>query len=194
MHNYFKKSNKHNQALVFHMYHLVSGYATFCCLWFYFFFSFLICFSFSFLYWFLCFLMSFLWVVFDSKLGLLIPLATLAFIYCFLLKKFTLNTLSRDSTKFKLLPTFVEALNRIFSSFLFYLYLTRRGYYLSSSLAFSAMIFCLIYCLAFLLWALAKSDCQRPPLLKVNLNTGASLDLRFLERALIKSSGSGLTI
>ena len=116
--------------------HLVSGYLTFFCFMAYLFFCRWIPFSFSFLYLFFCFFISFLDVVLDSGFALLIPLGTFYFIYCFLLKKFTLNTLKRDSINEVLFPSFVDALNLILSSFLFYLYLTSRGYYLSYSLVF----------------------------------------------------------
>lgn len=110
-----------------------------------------ICLRLSFLSLFCCFLLSFFCVVFDSGFGLLIPLTTFYLIYCFLLKKFTLKTLSIDSIKLDVFPTLVDALTLKVYSFPFYLYLTRSGYYLSYYLAFYAISFCLIYCLAFLL-------------------------------------------
>ena len=82
----------------------------------------------------------------------------------------------------------------ILFSFRFYLYLTSKGYSLSSCSAFYFISFLLIYVFAFLLCAFANSGCHRPPLLKVNLNTGDFYPLRFLDNALIKSSGSLLTI
>lgn len=96
--------------------------------------------------------------------------------------------------KLDVFPILVEALTLRDYSLPFYLYLTRSGYYLSYYLAFYAMSLCLSYTLAFLLCAFENSGCQSPPLLKVNLRTGESLPLRFLERALIRSSGSGLTM
>ncbi len=174
--------------------HFVYGYVTFGCFMAYLFVCLWICLSFCFLYLFFCFFISFLVVVFDSGFGLLMPLGNFYLIYCFLLKKLTLNTPNKDSMKDMLFPYLVDALNRILSSFVFYLYRANKGYYWSYSLVFSVMSFCLIYCFPFLLWTLANYGFHRTPLLKVILRTGESFPLRFFERALMISSGSGLAI
>ncbi len=136
--------------------HLVSGSVALGCLLAYLFFSLWIYFNFCFRSLFFCFFISLREVVLDSGLALLMLFAIFYFTYCFLLKKFTLNTPNKDSMNCMPLPSFVLALNLNDSYLPFYLYLAKRGYSLSYSLLFYPMSLCLISCLAFLLWALAN--------------------------------------